>query len=288
MKILGISAHYHDSAAALVIDGLPVCAVQEERLSRRKNDPAFPLGAIEWCLEHAGVEPDALDAVVFYERPMRKFDRILTCGLRGFPQTWRSFPKAMKSSLSEKIWVRGIITSHLGVPGRKILFTEHHQSHAATAFLTTAIRRAAILTADGVGEWATLTVGHGERRADGSTAITLLREIRFPHSLGMLYSTFTAYLGFAVNEDEYKVMGLGGVWPPDDGRQSEANYPPHTGRSVRSRFGLFRIPYDGRAILFVAIYGFIRTSAKLVRADRSGNCRRPALCRLRRQRPTGT
>ncbi len=214
MKILGISAHYHDSAAALVIDGLPVCAVQEERLSRRKNDPAFPLGAIEWCLEHAGIEPEALDAVVFYERPMRKFDRILTCGLRGFPQTWRSFPKAMKSSLSEKIWVRGIITSHLGVPGRKILFTEHHQSHAAAAFLTAPTRRAAIFTADGVGEWATLTVGHGERRPDDSTAITLLREIRFPHSLGMLYSTFTAYLGFAVNEDEYKVMGLAAYGRP--------------------------------------------------------------------------
>src|SRR4051812_35662994 len=167
MNVLGISAHYHDSAAAIVIDGAPVCAVQEERLSRRKNDAAFPLSAIEWCLEHAGLEPDALDAVVFYERPMLKFDRILTCALRAFPRSWRAFPKAMKSSLGEKIWVRGIISSHLGISGKKILFTEHHQSHAAAAFLTAPVERAAILTADGVGEWATLSVGRGGRRPDG-------------------------------------------------------------------------------------------------------------------------
>jgi carbamoyltransferase len=214
MKILGISAHYHDSAAALVVDGVPVCAVQEERLSRRKSDASFPLLAIEWCLDHAGLEPEALDAVVFYERPMLKFERILTCALRAFPRSWRSFPKAMQNSLGEKIWVRGLISSYLGVPRDKILFTEHHQSHAAAAFLTAPTRRAAILTTDGVGEWATLAVGHGERRPDGTTAITLLREIRFPHSLGMLYSTFTAYLGFKVNEDEYKVMGLAGYGRP--------------------------------------------------------------------------
>jgi carbamoyltransferase len=215
MKILGISAHYHDSAAALVVDGVPVCAVQEERLSRRKNDAAFPLSAIEWCLNRGGLEPDDLDAVVFYERPMLKFDRILTCALRAFPRSWRSFPHAMKSSLGEKVWVRGVISSHLGVPASKILFTRHHQSHAAAAFLTAPTRRAAILTTDGVGEWATLSVGHGERRDDGGVAMTALREIRYPHSLGMLYSTFTAYLGFSVNEDEYKVMGLAGYGRPN-------------------------------------------------------------------------
>src|SRR5256712_284839 len=214
MKILGISAHYHDSAAAIVVDGVPVCAVQEERLSRKKSDAAFPLAAIEWCLEHGGIEPEALDAVVFYERPMLKFDRILTCALRAFPHSWRSFPKAMKNSLGEKVWVRGIISSHLGVPASRILFTEHHQSHAAAAFLTAPTRRAAILTTDGVGEWATLSIGHGERRPNGVTDIRLTREIRFPHSLGMLYSTFTAYLGFAVNEDEYKVMGLAAYGRP--------------------------------------------------------------------------
>lgn len=214
MKILGISAHYHDSAAALLIDGMPIAAVQEERLSRRKNDAAFPLLAIEWCLDHAGIGPEALDAVVFYERPMLKFDRILTSALRAFPRSWRAFPKAMRNSLGDKVWVRGVISSYLGIPRRKILFTEHHQSHAAAAFLTAPTHRAAILTADGVGEWATTSVGLGERRPNGTASITLLREVRFPHSLGLLYSTFTAYLGFAVNEGEYKVMGLASYGRP--------------------------------------------------------------------------
>ena len=213
MKLLGISAHYHDAAAALVVDGMPVAAVQEERLSRRKNDAAFPMTAIEWCLEQGGLEPEDLDAVVFYERPMLKFDRILTCALRAFPHSWRSFPHAMKNTLGEKLWVRGIISSQLGVPRQKVLFAEHHRSHAAAAFLTAPAREAAILTADGVGEWATLTVGRGKRGPDG-TEIALLREIRFPHSLGMLYSTFTAYLGFPVNEGEYKVMGLASYGRP--------------------------------------------------------------------------
>jgi len=176
LNILGISAHYHDSAAALVIDGVPFCAVQEERLSRHKGDAAFPLLAIEWCLEHAGLEPEALDAVVFYERPMLKFDRILTSALRAFPHSWRTFPKAMKSTLGEKVWMRGIISSRLGIPGKKVLFTEHHQSHAAATFLTAPTHRAAILTADGVGEWATLSIGRGEQNTNGATEISLLRE----------------------------------------------------------------------------------------------------------------
>ena len=222
MKILGISAHYHDSAAALVVDGVPVAAVQEERLSRRKNDPGFPLNAIEWCLDHVKLDPGDLDAVVFYERSMLKFARILTSTLRAFPRSWRSFPNAMKNTLGEKVWVRGVIASHLGVDRRKILFTGHHEAHAAAAFLTSPSRRAAILTADGVGEWATLTAGIGARDENlgasslqtRGTNISLLREVRFPHSLGMLYSTFTAYLGFAVNEDEYKVMGLAAYGRP--------------------------------------------------------------------------
>jgi carbamoyltransferase len=214
MRILGLSAHYHDSAAALVVDGVPVCAVQEERLSRRKNDAAFPLAAIEWCLERGGLEPEQLDAVVFYEKPMLKFDRILTLALRGFPRTWRSFPRAMQNALGGKLWVKGLIASQLGVRGDRILFCEHHQSHAAAAFLTSPARRAAILTADGVGEWATLTLGRGEIADDGAARIEIARELRFPHSLGMLYSTFTAYLGFPVNEGEYKVMGLAAYGRP--------------------------------------------------------------------------
>jgi carbamoyltransferase len=214
MKILGISAHYHDAAAALVIDGLPVSAVQEERISRRKHDAGFPLGAIDWCLTSAQLDPSDLDAVVFYERSMLKFDRVLTSALRAFPRSWRSFPHAIKNTLGEKVWVRGIIASQLGIPRDRIFFTDHHASHAAAAFLTAPTGHAALLTADGVGEWATLTAGSGQRRTDGPTDITLRREIRFPHSLGMLYSTFTAYLGFKVNEDEYKVMGLAAYGRP--------------------------------------------------------------------------
>ncbi|MDB5720308.1 MAG: uncharacterized protein JWP15_926 [Alphaproteobacteria bacterium] len=213
MKILGLSAHYHDSAAALLVDGLPVAAVQEERLSRRKNDSAFPIQAAEYCLDVAGIEPEQLDAIVFYERPMLKFERILVTALRAFPHSWRSFPHAMKNMLGEKAWMRGIIMSRLGVPGSRIMFTEHHQSHAAAAFLTAPTDRAAILTVDGVGEWATLTAGQGER-GPGGTRIAIDRELRFPHSLGMLYSTFTAFLGFEVNEGEYKVMGLAAYGRP--------------------------------------------------------------------------
>jgi carbamoyltransferase len=213
MKILGISAHYHDSAAALVVDGLPVMAVQEERLSRKKNDASFPVAAIEQCLESAGIEPEELDAVVFYEKPMLKFERILTMALREWPRSYRSFPQAMKNTLGEKLWVKGTIKSWLGVASSKILFAEHHRSHAAAAFLTAPTREAALLTADGVGEWATLTVGRGRRGPEG-TCVELQREIRFPHSLGMLYSTFTAFLGFPVNEGEYKVMGLASYGTP--------------------------------------------------------------------------
>ncbi|HEV2817456.1 MAG TPA: carbamoyltransferase N-terminal domain-containing protein [Allosphingosinicella sp.] len=236
MKILGLSAHYHDAAAALVVDGLPVAAVQEERLSRRKNDAAFPIAAIEYCLDEAGLEPDDLDAVVFYERPMLKFDRVLTTLLRSFPRSYRAFPHAMKNMLGEKAWVRGIISSRLGVPGARILFTQHHQSHAAAAFLTAPTKEAAILTADGVGEWATLTAGRGARAPDGTT-IALDREIRFPHSLGMLYSTFTAWLGFAVNEGEYKVMGLAAYGRPNMADEVRRLIP-------RTADGAFRLDLD--------------------------------------------
>jgi carbamoyltransferase len=214
MKILGISAHYHDSAAALVVDGVPLCAVQEERLSRHKNDASFPLGAIEWCLARGGLEPGDLDAVVFYEKPLLKFERILTTSLRAFPKSWRTFPHAMKNSLGGKVWVKGTIVSELGVPGKRVLFADHHRSHAACAFLTSPARDAAILTADGVGEWATFSVGRGRRGDDGTVSVDVLREVRFPHSLGMLYSTFTAFLGFPVNEGEYKVMGLASYGAP--------------------------------------------------------------------------
>jgi carbamoyltransferase len=214
MRILGISAHYHDSAAALVEDGIPVCSVQEERLSRRKNDAEFPLAAIEWCLDSAGLSPEKLDAVVFYEKPMRRFERILTMALRTFPHSWNAFPRAMQNALGGKLWVKGMIGSELGVRRDRIFFTEHHRAHAAAAFFASPSRRAAILTADGVGEWATLSIGRGAIGDDGAASLELLRELRFPHSLGMLYSSFTAYLGFPVNEGEFKVMGLASYGKP--------------------------------------------------------------------------
>jgi carbamoyltransferase len=214
MAILGISAHYHDSAAALVEDGVPVCAVQEERLSRRKHDAVFPLSAIEWCLDQAGIEPQDLEAVVFYEKPMLKFERILTMALRGFPRSWSSFPEAMRGALGGKLWVKGKIASELGVRADRILFTEHHVAHAATAFLCSPATRAAILTADGVGEWATFSLGRGTVGEDGRATLDMIREVRFPHSLGMFYSSFTAYLGFEVNEGEYKLMGLASYGTP--------------------------------------------------------------------------
>jgi carbamoyltransferase len=214
MKVLGLSAFYHDSAAALLIDGLPVAAVQEERLSRHKNDAAFPMRAIEWCLDKAGLEPEQLDAVIFYEKPALKFDRVLMTLLRSYPHSWRIFPKAMKNMVGEKLWVRGIIAAQLGIPARKVMFTQHHLSHAAAAFLTAPTEAAAIMTADGVGEWATMTVGRGRKELGGAAEIKLLREVRFPHSLGLFYSAFTAWLGFKVNEGEYKVMGLAAYGVP--------------------------------------------------------------------------
>ena len=196
---------------------------------------------------------------MFYERSLLKFERILTCTLRAFPRSWRSFPHAMKNTLGEKVWVRGIISSRLGVPAKKIYFTEHHEAHAAAAFLTAPTRRAAILTADGVGEWATLTVGHGERHADGRTEITALREIRFPHSLGMLYSTFTAYLGFAVNDDEYKVMGLAAYGRPTMIEQVRRVIQPTADGALHARPGVLRVPDDRQPVVlssrFLDLFG---------------------------------
>ena len=223
--------------------------------------PLFRCWRLNRAFSMPGIEPDALDAVVFYERPMLKFDRILTCALRAFPHSWRAFPKAMKNSLGEKVWMRGIISSHLGVPGRKILFTEHHQSHAAAAFLTAPTRRAAILTTDAVGEWATLSVGDGERVANGSTTIRRSREIRFPHSLGMLYSTFTAYLGFKVNEDEYKVMGLAGYGQPTLVEQVRKLIRRTPDGAFALDLDYFEFHTTAEALLFIAFHRTVWSAA---------------------------
>jgi carbamoyltransferase len=203
--ILGLSAYYHDAAAALVSGGEIVAAAQEERFSRRKHDERFPAQAAAWCLRQAGLTPAHLDAVVFYDKPILKFARLLESYLAVAPGGWRTFPQVLPGWLGEKLNLRRTLREELpGLrPACPILFTTHHQAHAASAFYPSPFTEAAILTVDGVGEWATTTVGRGR-----GTAIELLREIRFPHSLGLLYSAFTGYCGFRVNSGEYKLMGL--------------------------------------------------------------------------------
>ena len=202
--ILGISAFYHDSAAALVVDGKIVAAAQEERFTRRKHDPDFPAQAIEYCLKEAGLAPDRLDYLAFYEKPLAKFDRLLETYLAFAPAGFRSFRMALPIWLKEKLHLRRTLRENLGRQFRgKLVFTDHHESHAASAFFPSPYDRAAILTMDGVGEWSTTTLGNGEHNK-----ISLTKQLRFPHSLGLLYSAFTYYCGFKVNSGEYKLMGL--------------------------------------------------------------------------------
>ena len=210
MYILGISCYFHDAAAALLRDGQLVAATEEERFSRKKHDYGFPRRAIQFCLKQAGITAKDLDYVVFYEKPFVKFGRILQTSLGTWPRSWRVFPEAMTHWLNEKLWTRNLIQETLGIPAERILFSEHHLSHAASAFFCSPYQDAAIITVDGVGEWTTTTVGYGRATWDGQgrNEIVLSKEIRFPHSLGLLYSAFTAFLGFEVNEGEYKVMGM--------------------------------------------------------------------------------
>ncbi len=202
-KILGISAYYHDSAACLVIDGDIVAAAQEERFTRKKHDWRFPTQAAEYCLKEAGMEDaSSLDHVVFYDKPLVKFERLLETYGAYAPYGLKSFLKAMPLWLKQKLWTRDNIAEELDYDGQ-ILFTEHHESHAASAFFPSPFEKAAILTMDGVGEWATASLGIGE-----GNRIRLSKEIHFPHSLGLLYSAFTYFTGFKVNSGEYKLMGL--------------------------------------------------------------------------------
>jgi carbamoyltransferase len=209
MRILGISAFYHDSAAALVVDGRIVAAAQEERFTRKKHDPRFPRLAIASCLAQGGITLDQVDHVVFYEKPFVKFERLVETYLAFAPRGYTSFAKAMPLWLKEKLFLRKLLVDELKQDAAdikwadRLLFAEHHQSHAASAFYPSPFAEAAILTMDGVGEWTTTSAGIGR-----AGTITLDREIKFPHSLGLLYSAFTYYTGFKVNSGEYKVMGL--------------------------------------------------------------------------------
>ncbi len=210
MYILGTSFFYHDAAAALIEDGRLIAAAEEERLSRKKHDSGFPERAIQFCLQQAGITAADLDYVVFYEKPLTKFERILLTSLGTFPRSWESFSEAMVTWFDQKLWIKSLLQEKIGVPAEKILFTEHHLAHAASAFFCSPYSEAAILTVDGVGEWTSTTMGVGKASWDdgGVNDIQLFSEQRFPHSLGLLYSAFTAFLGFEVNEGEYKVMGM--------------------------------------------------------------------------------
>ncbi len=205
--ILGISAYYHDSAACLIVDGEVKSAVQEERFTRVRHDAAFPTNAVRYCIESSGLKPEQIDHVVFYDKPFLKFDRILETYLAFAPRGFRSFSRSLPVWLKEKLFQKQVITNALepifGDLGDRLLFSEHHISHAASAFFPSPFKDAAVLTMDGVGEWVTTSTSIGR----GNTLKTL-NEIHFPHSLGLLYSAFTYYTGFKVNSGEYKVMGL--------------------------------------------------------------------------------
>lgn len=202
MYILGISAFYHDSAASLIKDGVIVAAAQEERFTRKKHDHNFPINAINYCMNYAGISSDKIDIIAFYDKPFLKFERLLETYLAYAPVGIRSFIKAMPLWIKEKLWMKSFIQNELKYNG-KIIFPEHHQSHAASAFFASPFQEAAFLTMDGVGEWTTTSYGTGK-----DNKLEIIADINFPHSIGMLYSAFTYYTGFKVNSGEYKVMGL--------------------------------------------------------------------------------
>jgi len=217
MNILGISAFYHDSAAAIIVDGEIMAAAQEERFTRKKHDSSFPSNAIKYCLEAAGIEVEQIDTVVFYDKPFLKFERLLETYYAFAPRGLASFVTAMPAWIKEKIFLKDLIYKEFVKIGwaksayRKILFPEHHLSHAASAFFPSPFTEAAIITIDGVGEWATASICTGK-----GNQIKILKELRFPHSIGLLYSSFTYYLGFIVNSGEYKLMGLAPFGNPED------------------------------------------------------------------------
>lgn len=209
MRILGISAFYHDSAAALVEDGRIFAAAQEERFTRKKHDPSFPEQAVRYCLETAGVGLDDIDYVAFYDKPFLKFERLIETYVAFAPLGFRSFRTAIPVWLKEKLFQKDLLRKRFAEfdPAfdwqNRLLFTEHHQSHAASAFFPSPFEEAAVLTMDGVGEWTTTSVAAGK-----GNDLKIVKELHFPHSLGLLYSAFTYYTGFRVNSGEYKVMGL--------------------------------------------------------------------------------
>ena len=300
MNILGISCYYHDAAAVLLRDGQLIAAAEEERFSRKKHDYDFPQTAIDFCLESGGIQGQDVDYVAFFEKPFRKFDRILMTALQTYPKSYKVFRESMITWMIDKLWVGAKISSQLGIPKDRVLFCEHHLSHAASAFLCSPFEEAAILTVDGVGEWVTGTWGVGR-----GNQIELKKQMMFPHSLGLLYSAFTAFLGFEVNEGEYKVMGMAPYGKPryvdkvwklirQDGDGSfslDMDYfcfHRSTDKTFNGRFiQLFGEPRPPKMLFFTQESGFPdlfrRASGELQRALQ----KEPVLCGHCRQHPEG-
>ena len=212
ISILGISAFYHDSAAVILVDGEIIAAAQEERFSRIRHDSGFPVKAVKYVLEESGIDFNDLTAIAFYDKPLLKFERLVETYHSFAPAGLKSFIAAMPVWIKEKLFMRKLLRDQLeqfGAKKIKVLFPEHHLSHAASAYFPSPYQEAAILTVDGVGEWATTTICEGKLNQ-----IKIHKELHFPHSVGLLYSAFTYYLGFRVNSGEYKLMGLGPLWEP--------------------------------------------------------------------------
>lgn len=263
MNILGLSFFYHDSAAALLCDGKLVAAAEEERFTRIKHDHNYPQMAIDFCLRHAGISTDDLDYVVFYEKPLVKFERIIMSILGTYPRSWGNFCEATIAWLDQKMWIKNLIFEKMEINSKKLLFTDHHMSHAASALFASPFEEAAILTMDGVGEWTTATMGHGRASWDGKpNEINLTQEERFPHSLGLLYSAFTAFLGFKVNMGEYKVMGMSPYGEPRYMDRIEKLYKLHNDGSFWMNMDYFSYHYSPEHTYnnkFIKLFGQPRT-----------------------------
>ena len=269
MYVLGISAYFHDAAAAIFKDGKLIAAIEEEKLSRIKHDYNFPENAIQFCLNEAKIQSSELDYVVFYEKPFIKFERIIKTVIWSFPKTFNLFQESMKNWLFDKLWIRNVIQNTLDITKEKIMFSNHHLSHAASAFYCSPFNKAAIVTFDGVGEWATTTFSEGN-----NNKIKMKKEIKFPHSIGLIYSVFTAFLGFEINEGEYKVMGMAPYGSPkytdkvrkvinsnDDGSfyidSKYISYHYSTKKSYSNKFlSLFGKPRESDSLFFTNKTGY--------------------------------
>ena len=268
MYILGLSCFFHDAAAALLKDGVLVAAAEEERFTRKKHDYSFPVNAIQFVLDSEGIRGEDLDYVAFFEKPFQKFERILMTSLQMFPRALPVFREAMITWMLDKLWVSALITEKIGVPREKILFSEHHLSHAASSYLCSPFDEAAILTVDGVGEWATASYGVGR-----GNDVKLERQIEFPHSLGLLYSAFTAFLGFEVNEGEYKVMGMAPYGEPRYVDKVYKLIDKNGDGSFRLNMEYFAFHYSTKASYthrFVDLFGEPRASDLLFFTKESG------------------